>query len=158
MKKLTYQEAYDRIVGAYFGNELNPFIDCACFVGNLLGGNGRWACVRTFKRYDAEPGSEMDLTQPVRSASWYSERYIAEDSCGTYSSDEVVRLENMFLSTYLRRRKIKNGTVREEGRQEFNEDLLFEAMDKTLDLLKEIHESHGEVVDRPAFARRAVRV
>lgn len=39
MKKLTYKEAYDKIIEAYFKDEIKPFNPTFCFCGTLCSGD-----------------------------------------------------------------------------------------------------------------------
>jgi len=41
MKKLTYKEAYDKIIAAYFRDEIKPFSPSFCFCGTLCNGD-KW--------------------------------------------------------------------------------------------------------------------
>lgn len=70
---------------------------------------------------------------------------------GFYSTDEILELERCFLRHYTR---LAPRTGDELAVTVFNEDALFIAFEKTLDLLKKIHESKGEIVDDFQFVKR----
>lgn len=48
MNKLTYKEAYDKIIEAYFKDEIQPLSSIFCFCGNLCNKNPDWA----YSKYD----------------------------------------------------------------------------------------------------------
>lgn len=50
----TFNEQYNKIVTAYMKNELDPFSNCACFVGNLINNRPEWSLIRNFKRGDVD--------------------------------------------------------------------------------------------------------
>jgi len=42
MQRLTYQQAYDKIIQAYFRDEIKPKDSCFCFCGNLCDNSNAW--------------------------------------------------------------------------------------------------------------------
>lgn len=125
MKKPTFREQYDKIVGAYMRDELRPFEACSCFVGNLLGG-ADWAFVYLSKQE----------RQGVES-------FIARASGGLYTPMQVLSMERLFMSHFY-------------GLSGVNEDTLYSAMEATLQTLRDIHESNGEVIEDYQFKRREI--
>lgn len=121
--QLTYQQAYDKIIDAYFKDEIRPYHDNFCLCGTLAIGfwNRPLHC-----DYTKEPYSKTEY------ARMESELLIALGNkprgkkmfhwCG--DGDGV------------------NGRLTERY-----EDKLFKGMSAALDVLKEIHRSRGEDVD-----------
>lgn len=141
MNKPTFRQSYDKIVSAYMSCTLEPYNSCACFIGNMLNNNPDWEECRVLKG--------AVLGNGVVKPSYY---FSMSDLMG-YTPEEIVRLENNFLNTL-------QGNVRRTIFSRINnisEQALFEAMQSTLLLLKEIHEAAGEVItDDPSeeFTKR----
>jgi hypothetical protein len=134
MKNPTYEQQFDKITRAYIANELNPYEVCGCFVGILLNGNDDWICGR-------------DLSHGVitcnRSGVEYATMCIQDEANGFYTLQEVLDLEKNFMAL------LTNVHSRHY------EDCLFIAMESTLEMLKQIHISKGEVIDEvPVFEKR----
>jgi hypothetical protein len=141
MKTPTFREQYNKIVSAYIKDELDPFQVCACFVGNLLNGDKDWQHIRDF--WD---NGESMLRNPNK---WgfpmsYSQKCIAKQSGGLYNAQEILDLENLFLKTLNYSPIVAT----------FTEENLFKAMEVTLQKLREIHESKGEIVEDYTFTKR----
>lgn len=51
MTKLTYSEAYDKIIQTYFNDEIKPYDGNFCFCGNLNDNNCTWGTVADNKNY-----------------------------------------------------------------------------------------------------------
>ncbi len=131
MKNITFLEQYNKIVKAYMEDKLNPMSGCACFVGNLLNGSREW-----------QLGTER------------MNKCIIEEAKGFYTSEEIAKLEQEFMF----------GDERDEGGYWFktsgeiiNEEGLYEAMERTLLMLKKIHERKGEVVENYTFTKRQLK-
>lgn len=138
MNKLTYREAYDKIIDAYFKNKIEPYNGCACFVGTLLNGDSKWMECRS--GYDFTKG-DYDST---RGLIILKKKY-------PYTEDEIVRLERTLLGSIYR---LSDGLCHDHNDYE---QILFIAMSETLDVLKEIHRSRGEDVDGfPALIKRKI--
>lgn len=43
---ITYKEQFDKLTRAYINDEVQPFENCACFVGNLLNKNAMWCLAK----------------------------------------------------------------------------------------------------------------
>lgn len=134
----TFREQFDKLVKAYMSDEVKPLNPCACFVGNLLNHSSAWANLR----YVANDGFNFIFVRKSCSAitKYHTERSIRINSDGTYTVKEIYKLEKLFMNTW-----------HDGGR---TEDSLFEAFEKTLLLLREIHESKGEVVEDYSFTKR----
>lgn len=145
MNTPTYKEQFDKITRAYFNNELEPMNSCACFIGNLLNGRTVWRLIRGFLELEIknEFKEPRDILTPIKASDYClteGEKCIVSESAGLYSADDIIEMENNFLKLW------SNG-----GR---TEQSLFEAMDSTLDMLRKIHESKGEVIDSFEFKKR----
>jgi len=145
---MNYKIAFDRLTSAYIKNEVNPFKECACFVGNLLQNDKKWCYARV--NYEGEESSWenlMNINVPISNI--IKKRNLALDSIqiyadGFYTPEEIFELERCFMITYVKESGI---TLEGHKEEELKEDALFIAFEKTLDLLKVIHEDHGEEVD-----------
>lgn len=140
--KPTFKQQYDKIVGAYLRNELMPFYDCACFVGNLLNNNGDWFDAR--KTTDGTTfGSPIVCIIPDQYAinNRGALETIQKEGHGLYSIADICSIEQNFLRTYNKNK---------------GEDGLFSAMESTLLILRQIHESKGEVVEDYIFEKRTL--
>ncbi len=142
--KPTFTEQYNKIVNAYMKNELDPWNCSACFIGNLLNNNGDWAQGRLVgvgvMRQSMHPTMCQSLVE--------SRNCVLVESNGAYTLEQVVEMETNFLD-------IASDRAIYYKRQ-WDEGLLFKAMESTLNMLKKIHEAHGEVVDQYDFKQREV--
>lgn len=144
----TFKQQFDKLTEAYIKGEVDPFKDCACFVGNLLNGDGYWGLSRNL---DFDGSSYCIL--PKTYEGWvhkFGLMTIKKQSEGLYNQQDIIQLELLFLNTY-----VKNGGT---GESDINEDALFKAFEVTLDLLKKIHISKGEQVEDCIFQKRIVSV
>ncbi len=113
----TYKQAYDKIIQAYFRDEIKPMDARFCFCGTLNDNIGEWG--------------EYNLS--------------GNDGDGIhYSYNEMVTMENALFKGIRQDRVI---TVFEAMKLIDSEDALFSGMCAALDVLKEIHRSRGEDVD-----------
>lgn len=141
MKTPTFREQYDKIVGAYLRNELKPLTPCACFIGNLLNKNPNWASARDFKGFD-NPVIDFVIDKNGLEVGVFC---IKTESCGLYSVEEIISLEKLFLQT-ISMQWHENACNDEES--------VFNAMTATLEALRKIHESKGEVIEDYVFEKR----
>lgn len=124
----TFREQFDKLVKAYMNDEVRPQNSCACFIGNLLDGEGCWY---VFKDWDlSTPQYEFD----------HANELINHISDGTYTPKELLRIEGAFMRIWLK-----------GGR---NEESLYKAFEHALILLRNLHESKGEVIDDYVFVKR----
>lgn len=137
MNTPTYKEQFDKITRAYFSCELWPYNPCACFVGNLLNNTSEWIG----GRYGSfENGNHFSYNYNYREGV----DSIRKESNNLYSPDEIASLEELFLSS-----------IAKDGDNGISaENALYNGMDCTLDALRKIHESKGEVVDTIPFKKR----
>lgn len=151
--KISYTTQYNKLTEAYIRNEVNPFMDCNCFVGNLLNNHGSWSGIRNFGRTN----NSIDFCPILKNYNDFGYNYgrdtIISNSEGMYTPEDIVSLEKRFLQKFNANCNCvffdKNHTTLEE------EEALFIAFESTLDLLKEIHISKGEVIDdSPKFVKR----
>src|ERR1700761_4647191 len=93
----SYLEAREKIIQAYYKDELDPYNTCACFVGNLLDGDVTWPYTRTY-RLDGDapmrihPDTLSDALNLLRKTN--------------YTPEDITRLEDNFLKT------INDGTIK----------------------------------------------
>lgn len=136
--KPTFEEQYQKIVSAYYKNELKPLVSCACFIGNLLNKKRDWTSIRI-------AGDEGFKIRPIKDDLYnYSLVFIYEISGGLYTPEDIVRMENNFVTKCYPSNEEDNLT----------EESLFHAMESTLEMLRKIHESTGEVVKDYNFTKR----
>lgn len=148
MKTPTFIEQYDKIVTAYLKNELDPFLCKACFVGNLLNNMEEWLECRVLDQ----------MTKPRRTFDFYfdmGKRCIDNQSNGLYTPNEIIELERNFLTVLLTNLPVNNGYCKNYWNKVYNqEDRLYAAMESTLIMLREVHESKGEIVENYQFNPR----
>jgi hypothetical protein len=127
----SYKEQFDKLTRAYINDEVEPYISCSCFVGNLLNNKSVWDFGRRVIGNIETDASCLRVAQNC----------IDRESSGLYSVKEIVDLEARFMLCV----------------DNHNEEGLFNAFSKTLDLLKQIHLSKGEIIDEvPEFKRRVM--
>lgn len=142
---MNYQEQFNKLTEAYISGKVNPFQCKACFVGNLLGGS-QWSTLReTWKNFSLDPD-------------------LKDQNIGGYSAEDIVLLEHVFMTTYVKNHRYvkanpeyynKNSNCFTKVSYDIDEDALFLAFEKTLALLKEVHEDMGEVINyNPVFKKR----
>lgn len=124
---LTYTEAYNKIIEAYFRDEIKPLDSSFCFCGTLCNNSRDWF-----------------------SGSWLSNKPHSPHS--GYSGEELMKLEGaLFHGIY----KVWSMWDHEDQDNPLFEESLFAGMCAALDVLKEIHKSRGEDVDTvPVFTKR----
>lgn len=133
---MTYEQAWQKITTAYVNNELRPFENCACFVGNLLGG-AQWAYIRCFTGKLRDPARHTFRgNDKVILASF---KFIKDQG---YAPGEIVRLEEIFMDS-----------LRGEP-DHITEDSLFAAMVAGLEELRKIHIAKGENVEPIVLQKR----
>lgn len=140
-KKPTFQEQYNKITSAYYKNELDPFEECACFVGNLLNRCGGWSFIRDF----SSASLSINLGQTE-----YGQHMIFQHSEGLYSKQDILQLENNFIEKCFPD-KTRNFL---SNKEEATEENLFSAMESTLEMLRKIHEGKGEIIQDCEFHKR----
>ncbi len=153
MNILTYQQQWNKLTEAYIKNEIDPHNNCACFVGNLLGGSELWANCRNID-IDKVTGNSVAIIS-LLDAAWMK-RVLATEGYSFYTPMDVINLEDAFLNTYYQNGGKGTDTIDvDEDEDEdntysdspINENALFAAFEKTLDLLKQIHIEKGDIID-----------
>lgn len=141
---ITFKQQFDKLTEAYIKNEVDPYEPCGCFVGNLLNKRTEWmdgrGSVWTYENYFDELEIKQKGTRDYKTAL----NVIQAQAEGFYTVKEIFQLEGTFMSTYVKLCKC----------DDIDEDALFVAFEKTLELLKQIHESKGEQVDEYVFQKR----
>ena len=144
MNTPTYKQQFDKLTEAYIMGNVDPWECKACFVGNLLGGD-QWEDIRS-----GAMAKTVQTGTPNKVSSNYKAHlaidFIKERSNGLYTPEEIISLEATFLHSYGFDR---GGSV--------DENALFISFEKTLNLLKQIHISKGEIIDdAPVFQKRTL--
>lgn len=138
---ITFKQQFDKLTEAYIRNEVNPYDSCACFIGNLLNNNDGWAdalaCGTARAVY-----KPAEIANAIRNENMLIS-VIKNEAEGFYSPLDIVRLEKNFMDFFWGRPRCIEP-----------EELLFMAFDSTLDMLKQIHESKGEIVEPFEFKQR----
>lgn len=141
MIRPTYEQQWQKITEAYMRDEIEPYIPCGCFIGNLLNRNDEWEEARHIN----DPTSEYaECTPKSRSSSLYSARgfrAIKEQSGGLYDIKDICRMEEVFLRVF-------------NSKQD--EQSLFNAMNITLEVLRQIHEAKGDPTAKPITLNKRV--
>lgn len=151
MNTPTYKEQFDKLTEAYIKLEVNPFQDCACFVGNLLNKTNAWIVGREFDGFDEykhwtfRDNLYWDCITPANAC-------VLKESNGLYSLKEIYDMEQVFMYTY-----VQNGGPKSKEPDFINEHALFLAFEAGLEKLKQIHESKGEIVDPQPFVKRQLQ-
>ena len=143
-QKFTFQEQYNKVVKAYMENELRPMRSSSCFVGNMLNNRCEWIHLRKLEinnngKMNLVPVSEEEflngfITDSNREMQLASYRRRLNLLKGFYTIDDICKLEQCFLNA------VNWMNTKDENK-------LFSAMEKTLLLLREIHESKGEEIN-----------
>lgn len=133
----TFREQFDKLVKAYMNDKVRPWDACACFVGNLLNNTNSWAYCR-----EAGLWGVVELNPDPETI-----ESILIEGDGTYTPHEILSLEECFMKSI-------GANSPCSPRRKISEERLFEAFEKTLLLLREIHESKGEVVEDYSFTKR----
>ncbi len=156
----TFKEQYDKLTEAYIHNKVDPYDACACFIGNLLGGED-WNKVRRFEHFGESTPIKIPkcypagLSQAMRDEIRKGTQFIATISDNTYTVQEIIDMENLFIKTLEEAAGAGKHWPSMDTKNSPNyEEALFEAFCATLDLLKEIHQSKGEQVDEFLLTRR----
>jgi hypothetical protein len=123
----TFRESYDLVIDAYFKDQINPYDNDFCICGTLAG-----------------------------TAKWNN---FGRERVGPYSYGEYKRIEMGLLHginihlCHIGAPMMKTHDKEFQATSVF-EDALFYGMTKSLDVLKEIHESRGEVIESFEFKKR----
>lgn len=159
MKRPTFREQFEKIVGAYLHDELNPWSGCGCFIGNLLNRETAWQGIRKNTGLGREAGFSLCNPSDYKSiGKQYFEiaiACVAKEGCGLYTPQQIIDMENNFLYAH---GQLKDNTkwMNKFERVE-NEKRTFAAMESTLLMLKKIHEDSGEMVEDYSFTKRELQ-
>lgn len=131
--ELTYKEAYDKIIDAYFKDEIKPMDAEFCFCGTLNNNSSNWKV--------ADYGYSYRDFKMMESAL-------------------LIRLSDFYIVNINKGRDVEHsfwvGSVCETGEE--YENALFNGMCAALDVLKQIHLDRGEIIDEPIkFKKRELQ-
>lgn len=137
---LTYKQAYDLLIDAYYKDKIKPYDPEFCFCGTLNNNDSDW--------YD-----------------WRCSAYasnVHEDGLN-YNGRELWRMEDALLITLHIELNTENKYSQFRNHFDVTEDLyyeevLFEGFCKALDVLKQIHIERGEVIDEVCELSKRVLV
>ena len=152
---MKYLEQREKVIQAYYNNELNPYNECACFIGNLLNNSDEWsACRKPTGVWEWVKGVLIENNESPNYQ--YSKSFIEEESNNFYKVKDIIDLESNFLQTIYKH--IKCDSMNDTKKHPNYEEALFLAMDSTLDLLLEIHKRNGDEsvldLEKPVFNKR----
>lgn len=159
----TFNEQYQKIVSAYYKNKLQPYRGCACFVGNLLNNNKDWENIRDFNNgvlISLYIGELTDIKgdRYITTTGYNAIKTIKNESNNLYNPEDILKLENNFIDIITKSNEKNRYNKRTElGINEdynYTEESLYKAMESTLLLLRQIHESKGEVIQDYNFTKR----
>jgi hypothetical protein len=119
MQRLTYQQAYDKIIQAYFKDEIKPIDSNFCFCGTLHG-DCSWTTADNRSLYSRNEYGKMELA--------------LFSSFPDLNYNSVCNLSCFSASTNFVGSKVY-------------EERLFAGMCAALEVLKQIHKDRGEDVD-----------
>lgn len=120
---MTYKQAYDKIIDAYFKDEIRPMNPSFCFCGTLDGGSDDW-CYAKGLFYTKKEYVKMEYALLIKLLPFGIEEDGGHSHPGQWSGDLYTEKEGY-------------------------EDTLFSGMSAALDVLKQIHLDRGEIIDDP---------
>lgn len=131
MNTPTYEQQWQKITEAYTNNKLEPYVSCACFIGNLLNNTDDWSMGRICTDYQSP---FLVIRQASRDSEYCDVdgaiKSIMEQSEGMYTLSQIIEMEQTFL--------------RAIAGDEHNEDKIFQGMVLSLEALRKIHEAKGD--------------
>ncbi len=139
---MTYNEAYDKIITAYFRDEIKPYNGQFCFCGTLAGFDKRDNGTYNGWFIDKYSGHDLQKMEDGLLLTIYN--VVGGNSGSKYNPfgeaiSDLDRLKTLAHPKY--------------------EDALFAGMCAALEVLKEIHRSRGEDVDNvPVFTKRSLKL
>lgn len=147
----SYNEQWQKITSAYLNDRLQPYSNCACFIGNLLGGRSDWAISRKHivNRLGLEMNDSVFTFEFGEATLMDSIKFI--EGFG-YTPEQIIRMEHNFLNLLTNGRGFLVGSHSGEY-----EDYLYRTMVSTLEMLKKVHEDNGEVIDAPVLEKRILQ-
>lgn len=144
---MKYNEAYNKIIEAYFNDEIEPYDSQFCFCGSLAGGEN-W---KTAGYSNAQLRKmEAALLETIHG-----------DTIGfigkpVYVTEMFTGMAGDHLAYYETQQE--NGSESKVKSHPNYESALFGGMVKALEVLKQIHIERGEVIDEtPAFTKRQLQ-
>ena len=146
----SFKEQFDKLTEAYIAGKVNPFRTCACFVGNLLNGNATWTNLKDF-HLDLQIFSTCDIPKRTTDIIERSKQDLQIEGKGLYTIEDIIKLEENFMLFFMNQGMAWLGNEVDAEMEE----CLFQAFYSTLEALRKLHVSKGEVVDEtPVFVKR----
>lgn len=142
---VSFKRQFDKLTAAYINDEVNPYDNCACFIGNMLncGSWGKQRVMSHFGNGDLIDPSEC-IERPFclsKSDVLYSIKII--ENAG-FTREQINNLEETFLQTLYKYGGNQNyWQITENQHGQTYEDALFLAFEKTLNILRDMYVSNG---------------
>lgn len=132
MEKLTYRQAYDKIIEAYFRNEIEPGSNEFCFCGTLSK-DDEWRFAKG-NEYPYSRDEYLKMEHALFSGMSIALNTIVSCGISVFDFDDLKKKEKY-------------------------EEALFFGMSSALEVLKDIHRSRGEKEDEatPEFTKRQLQ-
>lgn len=144
MTTLTWPQAYDKIIQAYFKDEIKPYDECFCFCGTLSGGR-HWHRSGYSNPELRNLEAALLITLHRETVGFIGEPVMVTDNYIYMEGDHLVFHEP----------RQKNGGVDQIVGHNDYEEGLFLGMTAALEVLKDIHRSRNENVDElPVLTKR----
>lgn len=153
---ITFKQQFDKLTEAYIKDEVHPYKNCGCFIGNLLNKTSGWSKAR----YNRNFRGGWEFTEICRKEmTEFATECIDRQSEGMYSIGQIYAMESTFLKVLNEETLNKDICNAKDILTHPNyEEALFKAFCAALDHLKLVHESKGEVVDEFSFKKRELQV
>jgi hypothetical protein len=140
MKKLTYQEAYNKVIDAYFNDYIKPMDANFCICGTLCGNKCSWLSVRIIKKDHSYTVEEYERIENALLHNFTS-----------------LGVEKCYETGYERGHWVYFNLNTELAAHPDYEELLFKGMCDAIEVLKDIHKGRGEDIDSIPFIKRSVK-
>lgn len=142
---MNYKESYDKVIDAYFKDEIQPYHPRFCVCGNLSNKSENWGRSGYSNPELRKVEAALLVTIHAETVGFIGDPIFVEDH--SYG------MEGNHLAFYERAQA--NGGEYEILNHPNYENALFKGMCAALNVLKEIHRSRGEDVDNlPALTKR----
>lgn len=132
----TFKQSFDLLTEAYINGEVNPYDSHFCFCGNLENNNVNWQNTKGYTNtlykelnYTADDYIEMELA--------FMSRFFKYFGFGVCQNNNTVKQYN-------------SGTLDLPG----YEDVLWQAFNDALEVLRQIHIARGEEVELAVMGKR----
>lgn len=132
---MTYKQAYDLIIEAYFRNEIQPYRGEFCFCGTLADADASWQGLENYQTLNGYNRIEFFVMERCLLATLRKQTI-----GGDVSGDNIYAIFDGSDDEKLRKQIQKHPNY---------ENALFNGMYDALCALKQIHLERGEIIDEP---------